>query len=183
MRKTVISTAALSTAALVLGIVGPANAELYGVDDPQDTFHGSDLRAVQIRNGEHRLVVTTHHDNLVRAPKSGSSGAVYIDTDGSNKGPEFVFLGGYFEGTDYQLLHTKGFGPKKWGKPVDGAYSMRVDYAKDTVRMKMSRKAIGDAGKVRIAIRVSGTRTDGTSHGLIDWLGKPRSFTPWIAKG
>ena len=183
MRKTVISAAALAAAALAFGIVGPAHAELYGLDDPQDTFHGSDLRAVQIRNGEHRLVVTTHHDNLVRAPKSGSSGAVYIDTDKSDKGPEYVFVGGYFAGTDYQLLHTEGFGPKRWGKPVDGAFSMRIDYAEDTVRMKMSRGAIGKAGKVRIAVRVSGTRTDGTSHGLIDWLGEPRTFTPWIAKG
>jgi len=183
MRKTAISSAALAAAALACGIVGPAHAELYGVDDPQDTFHGSDLRAVQIRNGEQRLVVTTHHDNLVRAPESGSSGAVYIDTVRSNRGPEYVFVGGYFEGTDYQLLHTKGFGPKSWGKPVDGTYIMRVDYAKDTVRTKMSRKAIGNAGKVRIAVRVSGTRTDGTTHGVIDWLGQPRTFTPWIAKG
>jgi hypothetical protein len=183
MHKTVISAAALSAAALVFGVVGPASAELYGIDDPQDTSHGSDLRAVQVRNGEHRLVITTHHDNLVRAPKSGSGGAVYIDTDSGDKGPEYVFVGGYFEGTDYALLHTEGFGHKKWGKPVDGAYTMRVHYAKDTVRMKMSREAIGNADKVRIAVRVSGTRTDGTTHGLIDWLGKPRSFTPWIAKG
>jgi hypothetical protein len=183
MRKTVISAAALAAASLAFGIVGPAHAELYGLDDPQDTFHGSDLRAVQIRNGEHRLVVTTHHDNLVRSPKSGSSGAVYIDTDAGNKGPEYVFAGGYFEGTDYQLLHTEGFGTKNWGKPVDAFYIMRIDYAKDTVRMKMSRAAIGNAGKVRVAVRVSGTRTDGTTHGLVDWLGEPRAFTPWIAQG
>ena len=183
MRNTAISTAGLAAAALAFGIVGPAHAELYGLDDPQDTFHGSDLRAVQVRNGEHRLVVKTQHDNLVKAPKSGSAGAVYIDTDAGDKGPEYVFVGGYFEGTDYQLLHTEGFGPNKWGEPVVGSYSLRVDYAKDTVRMKMSRKAIGKADDVRIAVRVSGTRTDGTSHGLIDWLGQPRSFTPWIAKG
>ena len=59
--------------------------------------------------------------------------------DAGNKGPEYVFTGGYFEGTDYQLLHTEGFGIKNWGKPVDAFYLMRIDYAKDTVRMKMSR--------------------------------------------
>jgi hypothetical protein len=183
MRKTVISAAAVAAAAITFGIAGSAHAELYGIDDPEDTYHGSDLRAVQIRNGEHRLVVTTHHDNLVRSWRSGSAGAVYIDTDARDKGPEYVFAGGYFEGTDYQLLHTEGFGPQRWGRPVDGSYRMRVDYADDTVRMTMSRKAVGSAGKVRIAVRVSGTRTDGTSHGLVDWLGQPRSFTPWIAKG
>lgn len=41
-----------------------------------------------------------------------------------------MFVGGYYAGTDYQLLHT-----------------------------------------------------DGTSKGLVDWLGEPHSFTPWIARG
>ena len=49
--------------------------------------------------------------------------------------------------------------------------------------MRMSREALGNPGKVRVAVRVSGTRTDGTSTGLVDWLGEPRSFTPWVAKG
>jgi len=35
----------------------------------------------------------------------------------------------------------------------------------------------------RIAVRVSGTRADGSSSGLVDWLGEPRSFTPWVARG
>lgn len=83
-----------------------------------------------MRNAEHKLVVTTTHDNLRRDPKTGSAGSVYIDTDRSDKGPEFVFVGGYYAGTDYQLLHTAG-----------------------------------------------------TSNGLVDWLGEPHSFTPWIARG
>ena len=41
-----------------------------------------------------------------------------------------MFVGGYYAGTDYQLLHT-----------------------------------------------------DSTSKGLVDWLGEPHSFTPWIARG
>jgi hypothetical protein len=182
MNKTIVSTAALSAAALTLGVVGPANAAGIGVKDPEDTFHGSDLRAVVVKN-EANLVVTTTHTGLRRDPATGSGGAVYIDTVRADKGPELVFVGGYFEGTDYQLLETEGFGSKNWGAPVDGFYEMTVDYDKERVRMKMSRKAIGGAGKVRIAVRVSGTRTDGTSHGLVDWLGEPRSFTPWVARG
>jgi hypothetical protein len=183
MRMTLTGAAVLSAAALTLGLVGPATAARYGVDDPADTGHGSDLRAVQVRNGDHRLVITTFHTNLRRDPSTGSAGAVFIDTDRRDKGPEYVFVGGYYEGTDYQLLHTDGFGAKKWGKPVKGRYSMTVDYKADTVRMSMSRKALGDAGKVRVAVRVSGTRTDGTSKGLVDWLGQAHSFTPWIARG
>ena len=60
---------------------------------------------------------------------------------------------------------------------------MKVDYHNDKVRFVVSRAAIGNADEVRIAVRVGGTRTDGTSHGLTDWLSAPRAFTPWIAKG
>lgn len=183
MRKTIAGTAALSAAALTIGLAGPASAAGIGVRDPRDTAHGSDLRAVHLRNGDRNVVVVTTHTNLRRDPKTGSAGAVYIDTDRSDKGPEFVFVGGYFAGTDYQLLHTEGFGHKQWGAPVDGSYRMTVDYAHEHVRMQMSRQALGHAGRIRIAVRVSGTRSDGTSTGLVDWLGEPRSFTPWVARG
>ena len=36
---------------------------------------------------------------------------------------------------------------------------------------------------VRVSVRVSGTRTDGTSHGLVDWVGKRHWFTPWLQQG
>jgi hypothetical protein len=183
MHKILASTAALSAAVLTLGLAAPASASSIGVKDPQDTFHGSDLRAVQVKNGDSNVVVVTNHTNLRRDPKTGSAGAVYVDTDRSDKGPEFVFVGGYYEGTDYQFLRTEGFGHKNWGAPVDGSYELTVDYAKERVRMRMSRQALGNPGDVRVAVRVSGTRTDGTSTGLVDWLGEPRSFTEWVAKG
>ena len=175
--------AALSVVAVTLGLAAPANAELYGIDDLGSTGHGSDLLAVSIRNAPKKLVIKTTHENLRKDPKSGSSGAVFIDTNPMNKGPEYVFVGGFFEGTDYSLLHTDGFHHSTWGEPVGGTYSMAIDYVADTVTFRMSRAAIGKAGKVRVAVRVSGTRNDGTSNGLTDWLGEPRSFTPWIAKG
>lgn len=183
MHKTIASAAAVSVAALTLGLAGPASAASIGVKDPQDTGHGSDLRSVQLRNGDRNVVVITTHTNLRRDPRSGSGGAVYVDTDRSDKGPEFVFVGGYFEGTDYQLLHTEGFGHKKWGEPVDGTYELTINYRKDRVRMRMSRAALDNPGRVRIAVRASGTRNDGTGAGLVDWLGEPREFTAWVARG
>jgi hypothetical protein len=183
MHKITASAAALSAAALTVGLAAPATAASIGVKDPQDTFHGSDLRSVQVKHGDANLTVVTTHTNLKRDPRTGSSGAVYIDTDRNDRGPEFVFVGGYFEGTDYQFIETEGFGHKNWGAPVDGSYEMTIDYSKEQVRMRMSREAIGNPAKVRVAVRVSGTRTDGTSHGLVDWLGDPRSFTQWVAKG
>ena len=47
----------------------------------------------------------------------------------------------------------------------------------------MSRAALGNPGAVRVSVVASGTRTDGTSKGLVDWVGARRSFTPWIARG
>jgi hypothetical protein len=183
MHKTSTTVAALSAAVLALGVAAPANAAALVVNDPQDTSHGSDLRSVRVRNGDTNVVVVTTHTNLRRAPSSGSGGAVYVDTDRHDRGPEYVFVGGYFEGTDYQLLRTEGFGVRNWGAPVNGSYRMTIDYAQDQVHMRMSRKALGTPDAVRVAVRVSGTRTDGTSTGLVDWLGEPRSFTPWVAQG
>ena len=181
MSKTITTTAALSVAALALGLAAPANAASIGVKDPRDSHHGSDLRSVQLKHGDRNVVVVTTHTNLRRDPKSGSGGAVYLDTDPSDKGPEFVFVGGYFEGTDYAFLETDGFGHKKWGEPVEGSYRMRINYKKEHVRMRMSRASLGKPDEVRIAVRAAGTRTDGSA--VVDWLGKPRSFTQWVAKG
>jgi hypothetical protein len=179
------SVATFATVATVatLALGSPATADSIGVTDPADTSHGSDLRSVQVRNGDHRVVVTTTHTNLRRDPRSGSGGAIYIDTDRRDRGPEFVFVGGFFSGTDYALLHTEGFGSRKWGEPVDGSYRMRIDYADEQVRMRVSRAALDNPGRVRVAVRVAGTRSDGSSAGLVDWLGEPHSFTPWVARG
>lgn len=183
MFRTITGTAALSATALTLALGGPASAASIGVKDPQDTFHGSDLRAVQLINNDRNVVVVTNHTNLRRDPRTGSGGAVYLDTDPDDRGPEVVLVGGFFEGTDYQLVRTEGFGVEKWGAPVDGSYEMTVDYARERVRMRMSREALGRPEEVRVAVRIAGTRTDGTSTGLVDWLGEPRSFTSWVARG
>ena len=58
---------------------------------------------------------------------------------------------------------------------------MRVDYDTDQVRIRISREALGSPEQVRVAVRVAGTRPDG-SDTATDWLGKPRSFTDWVAQ-
>jgi len=166
-------------------LVGPDGPPRHLVSHRRERTppHGSDLRSVQVKNADHRVVVTTTHTNLRRDPRSGSGGAVYIDTDRRDRGPELVFVGGFFSGTDHSLLHTEGFGSRKWGEPVDGSYGMKIDYADEQVRMRMSRAALDHPGRVRVAVRGSGTRSDGSSAGLVDWLGEPHSFTPWVARG
>lgn len=182
MHKSITTVAALSVAALTLGVTGTANADSIGVSDPKETNVGADLRAVVVDNLDRNVFVRTSHTNLRRDFRSGASGAVYIDTNRNDPGPEFVFVGGYYEGTDYRLLRTEGFGHRNWGREVrTGTYRMTIDYDRERVRMRMSRAALGNPGKVRVAVTVSGTRADGST--MTDWLGERRSFTQWVAKG
>jgi hypothetical protein len=181
IRTTILGTAALSVAALTLTQLAPANADGIGVRDPKDLDHGVDLRSVVVEHGGRNVVVTTTHTDLVESFRSGSSGSVFLDTDPTNTGPEYVFAGGYFVGTDYALLHTDGFANKLWGEPVEGSYRMKVDYDADQVRMRISRDALGSPAEVRVAVRVAGTRPDGRTT-RTDWLGEARSFTEWVAQ-
>ncbi len=185
MRTSIASTAvALSAAALTVGLAGTAHAEQYGIDDPRETGHGSDILALQVRNADQNLHVVSYHQNLRKDPATGSGGRVFIDTDSEDRGPEYVFVAGYTQGTDFVLLETEGFKASSWGEPVEqGDYKMVVRYKVDRVHVTLSRHAIGDPTDVRVAMRASGNRSDGTTDGLVDWVGEPRSFTPWIAQG
>lgn len=181
MRASILTAATLSVAALTLSQLAPASADSIGTPDPQDLHHGVDLRAVVLKHRADDVVVITEHTNLRPTYRSGSAGAVFLDTDPSDPGPEYVFAGGYFEGTDYVLLHTDGFSHATWGEPVDGSYTMRVDYDRDEVRMRIDRDTLGSPERVRVAVRVAGLRSDGKNTRR-DWLGGPRSFTEWVAQ-
>ena len=178
--RTTLSGAALALAALTLTQLAPANADGIGVLDPQDLGHGADLRSVEVQHGGRNVVVTTTHTDLQESFRSGSSGSVFLDTDPTNTGPEYVFAGGYFVGTDYMLLRTDGFANKLWIEPVEGSYRMTIDYDADQVRMRISREVLGSPEQVRVAVRVAGTRPDGRTT-RTDWLGEARSFTDWVA--
>ncbi len=180
MRSTILGAAALSVAALTLSQLSPASADGIGVSDPKDLDHGVDLRSVTVDHGGKNVVITTTHTDLVESFRSGSSGAVFIDTDPDDPGPEYVFAGGFFVGTDYNLVETDGFSRSAMGEPVEGSYRMKVDYDQETVRFRIARDAIGSPEQVRVAVRVAGTKPNGKDTRR-DWLGAPRSFTDWVA--
>jgi hypothetical protein len=180
MRTTILSAASLTIAALALTQL-PAHADEFGTADDQDLAHGVDLLSVQVQHGARNVVVTTTHTDLVESFRSGSSGSVFLDTDPTDTGPEYVFAGGYFVGTDYTLLTTDGFATSTWGEPVEGSYRMKIDYDADQVRMRISRQAIGLPDEVRVAVRVAGTRPNGKDT-RTDWLLAPRTFTDWVAQ-
>ncbi|GAB3022210.1 hypothetical protein GCM10011376_27410 [Nocardioides flavus (ex Wang et al. 2016)] len=182
MRSTFLGAATLTAAAiLTLAQLAPAHADGIGVKDPKDLAHGVDLRSVQVEHKARSIVVTTTHTDLRPSFRTGASGSVFLDTDPSDPGPEYVFAGGYFMGTDYQLLAIEGFAGTREGTPVDGSYVMRIDYDRDHVRMRIAREALGSPDEVRVAVKVAGSRPDG-GNTRRDWLGEPRSFTEWVAQ-
>ncbi|GAA5109630.1 hypothetical protein GCM10023339_09930 [Alloalcanivorax gelatiniphagus] len=181
MRTTLLSAATVTVAALALAHLAPAHADAIGVSDPADLDHGVDLRSVEVEHKARNVVVTTTHTDLRASFRSGSSGSVFLDTDPADAGPEYVFAGGYFVGTDYSLLTTEGFASSAWGEPVEGSYRMTLDFDLEHVRMRVSREAIGSPDEVRVAVRVAGSRPDGSTTAK-DWLGAPRSFTDWVAQ-
>lgn len=180
MRTTLLSAATLAVAALALTQTSAANADGIGVSDPADLGHGVDLLSVEVEHKSANVVVTTTHTNLRPSWRTGSSGSVFLDTDPDDRGPEYLFSGGFFMGTDYQLLAVDGFSDRR-GEPVEGSYRMKVDYDTEHVRFRISREALGSPEEVRVAVRVAGTRTDGSTTPT-DWLGEPRSFTAWVAQ-
>jgi hypothetical protein len=181
MHKLGSTLAATVGITLAVTLVAPAHAAVSRFTDPADVHHGVDLRRVTVTNGEENLWVRLKHTNLRRSPSTGSAATVYVDTNRKDPGPEFVFTAGLFEGTDYAFLRTDGFGHRQWGDPVHCSYRLRIDYAEDVSRMRISQDCFGDRQRARVAVRASGQRTDGTA--VVDWLGRPRELTPWIHRG
>ena len=110
---------------------------------------GADIRNVRVINGEEQLRINVVHRDLVRSFRSGSSISVFIDTDRTRTGPEFVFTGGTFEGADYALLKADGF--KAAGNrqvPLNGGtYIMKLDYARDVARISIDQVVLERPGR------------------------------------
>lgn len=184
----VAAVSALSITGIV-GLAGTAMASAAAFTDARgDMSQGADIQKVRVINGENRLRVNVVHRDLIRSYESGSSIAVYLDTDRKRTGPEYVFQGATFEGGDYALLPAKGF--KASGNqqvPLrGGTYIMRLDFDKDVARISIDQAVLRNPNRVRVEVKTGaelvppGSTVPTTEK---DWLGTPRSFTPWVAKG
>lgn len=179
-----------STATAVIGAAvgvalvatsGSAAAATGTFQDAQgDMAHGADIHSVRVVN-EKNVRVVLQVDDLVRSYKSGAGVTVYLDTDPSDAGPEFAFLGGMFEGTDYGLVRTEGWNVPDNPRVVRGFHIMKLDYDNDVARFRMTRAALDQPGKVRVAVKTSGEQNDGDI--VRDWLGERRDFTSWVKRG
>jgi hypothetical protein len=187
--RRVAGVAAVS-ALSITGFAGAALAEASAFTDARgDMSQGADIRKVRVINGQEKLRINVVHRDLVRSFRSGSSVAVYIDTDRARPGPEFEFVGGTFEGADYALVEADGFDSQRRRQaPLHGGtYQMRLDYVDDVARISIDQVVLDDPTAVRVAVKTgaellpAGSTAPGENE--VDWLSAPRSFTPWVAKG
>jgi hypothetical protein len=171
----------LGTAAALAFAPASATAETAAFRDAHgDMAHGADIYRVKVVN-ENDVRVKIRTADLVRSYKSGASAAVFLDTDPEQDGPEFAFLGGLFEGTDYALVRTNGWKVGKHPQVVRGFHTMTLDYQDDVARIRISRGALDHPGKVRVAVKTGGEQRDGDI--VRDWLHGRRDFSPWVARG
>jgi hypothetical protein len=184
MNRITTPLAASVSAALAVGVLGLAApavaAERTFADAKGDVAHGVDLHTVKVVN-EKNVRFVVQHRNLVRSFRSGAGMSAFIDTDRTRKGPEFIFVAGLFEGTDYTLVRANGW---RQGRRVTGdscSYRMRLNYADDLTRVRMSRACLGRPDDVRVAVRAGGSRAGGDQ--VVDWLGGRRDWSRWVAKG
>jgi hypothetical protein len=183
-----VAAVAMASALTTSVLAGAASAETATFTDAKgDLAHGADIHRVRVVNDD-RVKIRVVHDDLVRSYKSGSSIAVFIDTDRLRRGPEFVFLGGTFEGADYALLPAKGW-KRASNRQVPlrgGSYDMRLDYDKDVAALRIDRAVLRNPKAIRVEVKTGGELVpEGGEPATTgkDWLGKPRSFTPWVKRG
>ena len=185
-----VATVAAVSAVAITVLAGTALAQSSAFADAHgDMKQGADIRKVRVTNGEEALRINVRHRDLVKSFRSGSSIAVFIDTDKARIGPEYVFQGATFEGGDFALLPAKGF--KASGNvqvPLHGgSYLMKLDYVEDVARISIDQVVIGSPAEVRVEVKTGaellpeGSTTPGANE--VDWLGTAKSFTPYVAKG
>lgn len=146
-------------------------------DEAGDIDAGVDLRKARLANRD-MVRVVLKHDDLAPHPEYGVGASIFFDTDPAEKGPEFQFIGGLFQGTDYMLAEADGW---KLGKTVNMKkcfYLMKLDYEAERTVVRMEPGCLGDPGQVRIAVKATADSADGPEH---DWLGSRRQFTNWAA--
>lgn len=180
MNRITAGLAVLGTAAATVALSAPALAQTDTIGDPRgDMDHGADIHRVKVANEDVVRVKVTHRD-LVRSPRSGSSISVFLDVDRGKAGPEYILVGGTYDGTDYALVKAGGWSQGRRVNSSTCDYRMNVDYAADTATVTIDRDCLDNPGAVRVAVRTSGATGDDMVH---DWLAWRRQFTPWVARG
>ncbi|HLN76514.1 MAG TPA: hypothetical protein VK204_05670 [Nocardioidaceae bacterium] len=182
-----LATGAVLSVFGAAAFAGPAAAETAVFTDTRgDISHGADIQRVRVVNDD-QVRVKVVHRNLVRSFRSGSSVAVFIDTNRRHKGAEYLFHGGTYEGSDYALVRASGWkAADGQAEPMRCGYSMKLDYAKDTAFIRIDRACLDKPGAIRVEVKTGGehvNKAGETTRTEVDWLGKPRQFTSRVKRG
>jgi hypothetical protein len=181
MPKRTLGLAAVAATLIALPPAASASAATATFNDRfNDVSHGGDVRTVEVANKARNVWVNVTMRDLEPDPDSGVGGAVFLDTDGQ-PGPEYVVVGGFFDGTDYALLRTDTWKLSKAAERVECSYRMRLDYAADTARFRIGKRCFAEvpgSGTVRVEVRTSAQSGSG-----VDWLGAPRRFSKAVPQG
>jgi hypothetical protein len=180
LRTRITLGAAATAAAVAAGVFAPAAAERAAFTDPADTGGASlnDIRRVTVDHSPESLAVKVRFKDLRRRSDGGAAGlTILFDTRPRRSGPEFRLTSGLQAGTDYQLMRVRDGRPV--GEPLTCPHRVRLHFAKDTLRFHADRQCLGTPRRARISVKM--TDMYDASHPVRDWLGAPRSYTPWLA--
>lgn len=167
-------------AALTLAALGaaPAHAEFYTIDDPADASASlTDIYGLEASHGAENLLVKVRFNELMRSSAAGVS--VYIDTDRSEKGPEYVLSSGLGDGTDYVLTAADGW--RGSDDRIDCDYSARPKWGNDVFRAVLSRDCFDRPASVRVSVKMV-DQADG-SHPVGDWAPQRKRWSLPIGSG
>lgn len=168
-------------AAVTLGatlLAPPAQAEYYSVGDPDDASASmTDIYSLNARHGNAVVAATVSFADLRRDSAAGLS--VYVDTDRTRRGPEYVLNSGLGDGTDYVLTRARRW--KGVGEPVECDYEARVKWGKERFRAVLSRECLGDPARVRVSTRMLDNPTG--DRPVVDWAPARRRWSLWLDPG
>ncbi|RYC10880.1 hypothetical protein [Nocardioides zhouii] len=173
-----IALAAGSAFVLAGLTAGPAHAEFWSIDDPDDASASlSDVYGVEANHGSDNLRVKVYFNELMRSSAAGLS--IFIDTDRELMGPEYVLSSGLGDGTDYVLTEAEAW--RGSDNRVTCDYAARPRWGKDVFRAVISRDCLDGASSVRVSVKMV-DQADG-SHPVVDWVPKRHRWSLPIAAG
>ncbi len=173
------ATIAPAAPALTAAVTSAPGDPVVVTDQKGDIDSGVDLLRTRLTYRD-TIRVRLVHDDLVPYPDHGVGVSIGFDTDPDENGPEFQFVGGLFQETDYALVHSDGWKQGKRVPPKGCFYRLRLQYKADRSLLRVDPGCLGDPDQVRISVHASADLADGTQH---DWLTKRRTFTPWAVQG
>ncbi len=156
----------------------PADAEYYSTSDPADAKASlTDVRAVRAKHGQANMVVRVRFRDLTRSSSAGLS--IYLDTDRSRSGPEYVLSSGLGDGTDYVLTEANGW--QGSDRRVDCDYEAKLWWGvKNAFRVRMDRACLDEPSTVRVSVKMV---DPAASRTVVDWSPGTRRWSLPIASG